>query len=579
MQDDTRRAEALNHHIDQHRTGHQPPPESEEIALATDLRQLAESIQPDAAFLARLESRLKPPAPGLNGHVHKEQPMTTFTLPTRRPTRLNLSPFMLAGIIILLAVLVGVVIPFAVPPIPQSTTGQILVATPLPADDLSPLEYGGALTDFNPATLDRLRAAGMTWVHVPLPYQSDFTRDGTEYRQHEGITLALAQSVITAAQGAGFKIAVTVVGSRDDIGIATAPAEPGALIFSGTMLKLFAAIARLGPDAIQVWQEPNLDRFWPTGKISGTTYASIMLRLTYNAIKEANPNVLVIAATPAPTDVQSAFPGQIVNDDVFYQGMAEAGVAQYADCIGMAYVQGAVPPDQTSGDPRGDTPLRFLPTMLERAYAPFRGTGLPVCVTSLGYLSAEGLPEPMGIPFSWANETSAAEQAQWTAEAIRYLGTQDIAPVRLVLLTPMNALTADPADQAMAIIRPDGSCPTCDALEARIAVQQGTDAYNSRNYAGAIDHFARCEELVSTDVQCYSLRGLAHFFLAQPGNSNCELAWEYLNRASAMPGLDEYHRSDIEAGLRLVGQSCPQFGGATVTLAPIDLPPMMTATP
>lgn len=112
---------------------------------------------------------------------------------------------------------------------------------------------------------------------------------------------------------------------------------------------------------------------------------------------------------------------------------------------------------------------------------------------------------------------------------------------------------------------------------ARSYRQLGMVNYGRRNYEGAIENFARCEELGSTEIQCYYLRGLAHYYLARPGNGNCELAWQYLNRSAelvqSLPG-SEGIQDDITLGLNLTIQTCPQFSGQVVaTLAPTEIPP------
>ena len=58
--------------------------------------------------------------------------------------------------------------------------------------------------------------------------------------------------------------------------------------------------------------------------------------------------------------------------------MANAGVAQYADCIGAHYNEGVIPPSRQGGDPRKDEyPTRFLPLMLQRVAFPFRTSIFP----------------------------------------------------------------------------------------------------------------------------------------------------------------------------------------------------------
>jgi tetratricopeptide (TPR) repeat protein len=114
-------------------------------------------------------------------------------------------------------------------------------------------------------------------------------------------------------------------------------------------------------------------------------------------------------------------------------------------------------------------------------------------------------------------------------------------------------------------------------LMAQSYRQLGMVNYSRRNYEGSIENFARCEELGSTEIQCYYLRGLAHYYLARPGNGNCELAWEYLNKsvdlARELPDSQNI-QDDITLGLNLTIQTCPQYSGqAVATIAPTEIPP------
>ena len=86
-----------------------------------------------------------------------------------------------------------------------------------------------------------------------------------------------------------------------------------------------------------------------------------MLAAAYSAIKTANPDVMVISGAPAPTGAEQGLGADRVwNDDHYVAGMAEAGAANYADCIGLHYNEGIVAPSQTSGDPRDDYYTRYI---------------------------------------------------------------------------------------------------------------------------------------------------------------------------------------------------------------------------
>ena len=49
-----------------------------------------------------------------------------------------------------------------------------------------------------------------------------------------------------------------------------------------------ADVAALGADAIEIWNEPNIDREWPAGMIYGAEYTQL-LAAAYTAIKARAP--------------------------------------------------------------------------------------------------------------------------------------------------------------------------------------------------------------------------------------------------------------------------------------------------
>ncbi len=59
-------------------------------------------------------------------------------------------------------------------------------------------------------------------------------------------------------------------------------------------------MAAAGADAIEVWNEPNIDREWPNGQVNGANYTQLLAK-AYNAIKGANPGTMVVSAALAPT--------------------------------------------------------------------------------------------------------------------------------------------------------------------------------------------------------------------------------------------------------------------------------------
>ncbi|MDX1995383.1 MAG: SH3 domain-containing protein [bacterium] len=320
-------------------------------------------------------------------------------------------------------------------------SGQQQAAAPAPAAPAAPaapvanlapvsgFEYGGHVASLDGAAIDAMRRAGMTWVK-------------------KQVRLGGGGGEIAAAHAAGFRILLGVVGDRNQVN------SDGYL---QTYASAVAGLAAAGADAIEIWNEPNIDREW-AAPIDPVRYTEL-LRLSYEAIKGANPNTIVISGAPAPTGAEGAFPGRVMNDDRFLAAMAAAGAARYMDCVGAHYNEGIVPPTASSGDPRGDYYTRYLPSMINL----YAGTlGKPVCFTELGYLTPEGYGQLSSL-FAWGQNTTIAQQAAWLDGAVDF--SRSSGRVRLVIVWNINYSNFGEDPMAgYAIIRSDGSCPACDAL-------------------------------------------------------------------------------------------------------------------
>lgn len=321
------------------------------------------------------------------------------------------------------------------------------VPRPNPVSTL-PLPVGGHVITFNPQTVTAMQSAGMTWMKWQIPFTVG-----------DDSLVNVALDRINHAHANGFRAFISVKGSKEEL------AELGADYYP-LFAEFLAKIAALGPEAIQVWNEQNLDREWPTGQIDPRAYVE-MLRQAYTAIKAVDPSIMVVTGAPAPTGAEGAFgPARVWNDDRYYQGMANAGAADYADCIGVHYNEGIIPPQQQGGDPRTpDYPTRYLPLMIQRAAFPFRAAGIPLCFSELGYLSPEGYgPLPSG--FAWATNTSVAEQADWLRDAITVASQFSSVQVALIIVwnVDFDVYTQDDPQGGYAIIRPDGTCPACETI-------------------------------------------------------------------------------------------------------------------
>lgn len=320
----------------------------------------------------------------------------------------------------------------AAPPAAAPGAGSITVGN---------FEYGGHVTSTgSDRAANAMRNAGMNWMKVQLRYNVGAGTGG-------------AANAINQARERGFKVLLGVVGSPSEL-------AAGGGDYIRQYANFVGEVAALGPDAIEIWNEPNISREWPEGQISGANYTAL-LRESYNAIKSRNGSVMVISGAPAPTGAEAAFPGRVVNDDNFLRQMVEAGAMQYMDCVGIHYNEGIVGPSQTSGDPRDNYYTRYLQT-ITNTYWNITGGQKPLCFTELGYLSGEGFP-PLPSFFSWAQNVTVGQQAAWLAEAAAILSQSGRVRMMIVWNIDFTRYDADPM-AGYAIIRPDGSCPACQTL-------------------------------------------------------------------------------------------------------------------
>lgn len=303
--------------------------------------------------------------------------------------------------------------------------------------NLSGFEYGGHVTSTSSGrAIGAMQRAGMTWMKVQLRYPQD------------------ASAAIAGARANGFKILIGTVG------------EPGQLAsnpnYIGEFANWLAGIAAAGPDAIEVWNEPNIDREWPRGQINGAAYTQ-MLIAGYQAIKGANGNVIVISGAPAPTGAagNAGCTDRLCNDDVFLRDMVNAGAMNYMDCVGVHYNEGIVSPLQVSGDIRDNYRTRYYDTMVN-TYWSITGGQRPLCFTEIGFASPEGFP-PLPGGFAWAQNVTVAQQAAWLAQAAAKASQSGRVRLMIVWNVDFARYDADP-QAAYAIVRPDGGCPACDAL-------------------------------------------------------------------------------------------------------------------
>ncbi len=327
--------------------------------------------------------------------------------------------------------------PAAAPPAPVPAPAAPPAPVSVPAFS-GGFELGGQTQSF--ANRQLMHDIGMTWVKF-------------QHKWGPGDDPAVLAGRINDAHASGFKVLLSIPGA------ATYP-PPGGINF-GAYVEFLRGVAALGPDAIEVWNEMNIDFEWPAGEIDPASYVNNMLAPAYNAIKSANPNVLVISGALAPTGFDNGV--NAWSDARYIQGMAAAGAASYMDCIGVHHNAGATSPSATSGHPAGTHYSWYYGPTLNLYYNAFGGARR-VCFTEIGYLSGNGFPG-LSPNFSWAGDTDVQEHAAWLAQAVSLASSSGRVRLFIIFNVDFTYYDQNGDPQAgFAIVRPDGSCPVCDYL-------------------------------------------------------------------------------------------------------------------
>ncbi|GIK27321.1 MAG: beta-galactosidase [Chloroflexi bacterium] len=203
--------------------------------------------------------------------------------------------------------------------------------------------------------------------------------------------------------------------------------------------------------AIEVWNEQNLDREWTSVRgLRAEDYVE-MLRQTYQAVKQINPNIIVVSGALSTTGGCTNAAGEVcaIDDFAYFDAMIQAGLLNYADCIGAHHNGYNLNPlerwDSVTDDPsatfRGpfDNPhhswsfrstLEYYATRVQAA-----GGTQKLCITEFGWASGEDLE---GVPAGWdyAVDNTLQEQRDWTLQALDLM--VEMGTVRFAILWNLN---------------------------------------------------------------------------------------------------------------------------------------------
>jgi hypothetical protein len=274
---------------------------------------------------------------------------------------------------------------------------------------------------------------GLNWIKVQVRWDEIEIEPG----QYEWGRMDLA---FDTAADYGYKVLASVVTAPDwareegaDLTLEGPPSDPQiyADFLAALLGRYFGKV-----HAIEVWNEQNLDREWASVEgLSAANYVDL-LRVSFLTIKELDPGIIVIsgALSPGGGFVDEAGVTRAVDDFSFMEGLLDAGMLNYADCVGAHHngynIGPSVPWDEVEDDPdalfRGpfDNPHHSwsLYSTLQgyASYVQLAGSDTRICVTEFGWATVEDIGDGTVAPpgFEFALDNTLEEQGEWMLEAI-----------------------------------------------------------------------------------------------------------------------------------------------------------------
>lgn len=312
---------------------------------------------------------------------------------------------------------------------PSATT----MPTPLPVDPMrfqvgiqiaQPPDFQSDEQDnwYRSATSD----LGLKWIKQQIRWNSLETRPGA-------IDWSALEDIMRSARKFDVKLLLSVAAAPDWAREPDAvPGRRGPPLDPQTYSNFVAEIVKRYPGrvhAIEVWSAQNTDSEWASiDGLSAAKYVDL-LRSAYTVIKAADPGIIVISGALAPTGVNDGLTA--ANDFAYMQQMIEAGLLDWADCIGAQHNGYNIGPDHRYDEVPQDAGAIFrgpfdnphhswsFRSTLEGYANTIRSAGktTKLCVTKFGWASVEDL-DGAASGVIYARDNSLTEQAEWLQMAM-----------------------------------------------------------------------------------------------------------------------------------------------------------------
>ncbi|MDA0243793.1 MAG: cellulase family glycosylhydrolase [Chloroflexi bacterium] len=249
-------------------------------------------------------------------------------------------------------------------------------------------------------TLQMVREMGATTIVEFFPWAYYQSADGYIAWEHQDM-------VVNHAHQQGLQVIARIGTSPDwarppetELNYLDATAYDDFAAFTAAFAARYAGKVQ----AIIVGNEPNLSFEWGYRPTTAEEYVAL-LAVVYPAVKEANPDMLVLGGALAPTLEPEGSPWGL-NDLVFLERMYEAGAAEHMDGLAAHTYGFRFPPN---AEPAPDL-LNFRRVELWREIMLRYGDDSPIYITETGWNDHP----------RWTRAVRPAQRIEYTLEAMAY---------------------------------------------------------------------------------------------------------------------------------------------------------------
>jgi hypothetical protein len=201
--------------------------------------------------------------------------------------------------------------------------------------------YGIQVTGGDPAgEVADIKALGFNWVKIQVPWKDFEPSKGN-------IQMGGVDNFVNTMAGNGIKVLLSIVKAPDwarrqygNPGEGPPDNMQDAADFMGAVAGRYCG---KGVEAIEVWNEHNLDVEWHDKRgLSAPLYMD-MLKKAYVSIKAKCPTMIVVSGAPTPNGMNNA---TAIDDVAFLLQLYQNGLKDYCDAVG-AHPSGFRSPPET----------------------------------------------------------------------------------------------------------------------------------------------------------------------------------------------------------------------------------------